>query len=489
MTFSLRSYQTAIIDETRAHMAAGVKSILIESPTGSGKTAIAAWMLGTAQAKHKRCAGLVHRRELVRQTADTFEKINIPYKVLAADFKIPPRSFLYREDSLISVGAVQTVVRRLKTLEPFDFIFWDEAHHCTAGMWKKIRQANPDAFHVGFTATPWRLDGSGLREYFDVIVHGPTPRWLIANGFLSHYEMYGPPGVNLKGIRTEMGDYDKVQLERAVDRPTITGDIIQYYWRYARGKRALGFAVSIQHSKHLVQQFNMKGIPAAHVDGETATDIRDGIFEDLALGKLKVVFNVGLVGEGYDCPAVECIIDACPTQSLTSYLQRMGRGLRVFPGKEKAILLDHAGNWAQHGLPDCDKYGRDRVWTLDGRDNKSGEDVPKTGYLMRECPGCRRVQHTFGLKCAYCGTLFVVNAREVDFVDGELVPVGASEVVTFDGPENVSAIPRGPRKVDTMTEDELIQYFTEKKYPRPRVVARSIVNQRKLHEMLTVGAA
>ena len=326
---------------------------------------------------------------------------------------------------------------------------------------------------MGLTATPWRLDGSGLRDYFEVMVQGPTPEWLIQNGFLSHYDMYGPPGISTKGIRTEMGDYAKDELARAADRPTVTGDIIQYYMKYARGKRALGFGVSVEHSKHMAQQFNLRGIPAAHVDGETATEIRDGVFEDLASGKLQVVFNVDLAGEGFDCPAVECVILACPTQSLTKYLQQVGRALRPSPGKDKAIILDHAGNWAEHGLPDKDKFGNDRVWTLDGREKKP-KDADQDVYLMKKCPKCFRVQHNFTKNCKYCGAEFDVRSREVDFVDGDLVHVGSSQTVTYDGP----AAPTGPKKVDEMDEQELVQMFTKKGYPRPRLLARDIMLRR-----------
>jgi DNA repair protein RadD len=486
VTFTLRPYQTEMISATRNHMASGVKSILCQAATGAGKTALAAFMLGTAQARGKRCLFLVHRRELVKQSAQTFENVGVPYGVIAPSFTPPVGSYLYGSHARIYVGSVQTVVRRLRALAsdaPFDMIVWDEAHHCSAGMWKKIRAAYPNAFHVGLTATPWRLDGTGLRDYFEVMVQGPPVSWLIANNFLAPYEMYGPPGISTRGIKTEMGDYARAELQRAADKPTITGNIIQYYLRHAKGKRALGFGVSVEHSKHVVQQFILRGIPAAHVDAETLPDVRDGIFADLASGKLLVVFNVDLAGEGFDCPAVEAVILARPTQSLTMYLQQVGRALRMSPGKEKAIILDHAGNWAEHGLPD-----KERAWSLDGRDKRAkaaGED--EQGFATKQCKKCFRVQHTFAKVCQFCGTAFDVRAREVAIdEDGELVRVGGSpEMVTFDGP--AAPAPVRPRTVDTMSEDELVKMFEAKGYPRPRLLARDIVIQRKLKQGLAFG--
>ena len=456
--FTLRQYQTDIINSVRDKMAAGEKSILVQAATGAGKTALAAYMLGTAQAKGKRAAFLVHRRELVQQSERTFSQVGVPYGVIAAGFQ--PNTW-----ARIQIGSVQTVNRRMNLLGNLDMVIWDECHHATAGMWKKIRAAYPNAFHIGLTATPWRLDGSGLKDYFGTMVSGPPIAWLIENKFLCPYEMYAPPSVNLTGIRTVMGDYAKDELEALVDRPTITGDIVKHYQQYAMGRRTLGFAVSVAHSKHLVAQFNAIGISAAHVDGETSSEIRDGIFGDLKNGNLLVVFNVDLADEGFDCPAVDCVIMARPTQSLGKYLQQVGRGLRYTEGKV-CIVLDHAGNALTHGLPD-----EEREWSLEARE-KTRKGGPVEGNARAlNCPKCFRVQLNRGQKaCIYCGNPFEIKAREITQSDGELVRLQSGSSVTFDGPKE-SAREASIRK--------LYWVFKGRGMKDPMMLARSAVAARE----------
>ena len=474
MTFALRDYQARMIAETRDHMRAGRKAILCQAATGAGKTALAAFMLGTASAKNNRCGFLVHRRELVSQSAKMFERVGIPYSVMSPGFQPPRGHSFYYPDARIQIASVQTVGRRLDRIPDYDFITWDEAHHCSAGTWKKIRARFPKAYHVGLTATPWRLDGAGLGEYFEVMVQGPPIRDLIRLSHLSAYELYAPPGVSIQGLHLRAGDYAQEELRQAVDKPTVTGDIVKHYWRHARGKRALGFAVNVEHSKHVVAEFNKYGIPAAHVDAETNSDIRDAIFADLEAGTLLVVMNVDLASEGFDCPAVEAVILARPTQSLGMYLQQVGRALRPSPGKDKAIILDHAGNSLEHGLPDDE-----RDWTLEGRGGMSRARL--NGSLsLRTCMACFRVQRSGPPKCLYCGAVFEVQGRQVEFAEGEL----ERRATTFDGPPLTVPVQPKPRKVDTMTEAELVTLFKTKGYRRPNLLARSIITQRALHASL-----
>ena len=455
--FSLRQYQTDIINSVRDHMLAGQKSILVQAVTGAGKTALAAYMLGTAQAKGKRAAFLVHRRELVQQSERTFSTVGVPYGVIAAGFQP-------NQGARIQIGSVQTVTRRMKLLGDLDMIIWDECHHATAGMWQKIRAAYPNAFHIGLTATPWRLDGSGLKDYFKIMVCGPPIPWLIENKFLCPYEMYAPPTVDLAGIKTVMGDYAKDELAAAVDRPTITGDIVKHYKQHAMGRRALGFAVSVEHSKHLVAEFNANGIPAAHVDGNTAAEIRDGIFEDLRKGNVLVVFNVDLADEGFDCPAVDCVIMGRPTQSLGKYLQQVGPGLRYAEGKT-CIILDHAGNAHTHGLPD-----EEREWSLEARERTHKGAPAEVGIRALNCTKCFRCQPNRGQKaCIYCGNPFEVKGREITQSDGELVRLTPG-TVTFDGPKET------PREVAIR---KMFWVFKKRGMKDPMMLARNAVAARE----------
>ena len=152
-----------------------------------------------------------------------------------------------------------------------DMIVFDEAHHVAAGSWQKVIEKWPEAWRIGLTATPERLDGKGLGPWFSKMVMGPSVRQLIAQGFLSPYRLVAPPPeYDLKGIATVAGDYAKDQLAERMDKPSITGCCVREYKQRVNGKRAIVRACSIEHSKHIADQFRAAGIPTEHVDGESS---------------------------------------------------------------------------------------------------------------------------------------------------------------------------------------------------------------------------
>lgn len=407
--FHLRQYQHNITDETRALFKQGVKTVLIRLATGGGKTLLTANMLNIAAGKGFTSWFIVHRRELVKQTIQSFSNIGVN------NFGVVSNGFVEAKKHPIQICSIQSLQRRITYLPAPKFIAWDECHHCSAGTYKKVYEAYKAAFHIGLSATPQRLDGTGLRQYFSHMVHGPEMSQLIEEGFLVPYKLYAPSGINVAGVHTQMGDFKKNELVKVADRPSITGDAIKHYLKYGTGKRAVVFCVSIEHSKHVVNQFNQAGIVAAHVDGETPVEDRDMAIRRFKNGEIKVLSNVELFGEGFDLPALEVAILLRPTQSLGLYLQQVGRALRPSPGKSHAIILDHAGNCERHGLPD-----EERIWSLDGRPLKSRG---ATGGNVRVCPKCFAAQ-AIGLdQCKYCQFAFETTPRKIEEVEGDLVEV------------------------------------------------------------------
>ena len=379
MAFHLRPYQATIVADIRSRMRRGCHSILCQSPTGSGKTAFTAYMLHTAASKGMSSFFIVHRRELIKQCIRTFRTAGLKAGIVASNF---PED----NNQLVQIASIQTLTKRFQKLRTPKLVVWDEVHHICAGSWSKMYANYPDAFHVGLTATPERLDGSGLDTYFKEMVTGPSVKWLIENKWLAPYRLFAPGGISTAGLHTRMGDFAKDELNKAADKPTITGDAIKHYLKHAAGKRAVVFCVSIEHSKHVVEQFRLAGIPAAHVDGETDMMERDSAIERFERGEIKVLSNVDLFGEGFDLPAIEVAILLRPTQSLGLFLQQCGRVLRPCLGKKEAIILDHAGNTMRHGLPD-----EDRQWTLAGRErNKGGKG--EENVSVRICPVCFAAQ-------------------------------------------------------------------------------------------------
>ena len=410
----LRDYQLAIIDETRNHLRAGIKSVLIQSATGSGKTALAARMLKTASDKGHGAWFCCHRRELVTQSAITFGNAGVDHGIVAAGFdgdrKRP-----------VQICSIQTLARRWHTLARPRLIIWDECHHVAAASWGKVHAQFPDAVHIGLTATPERLDGTGLGVWFNKIVYGPPVRQLIDDGYLSDYRLFAPSAINTAGVHSKYGDFVKSELNKVVDKPRITGDAIQHYKKYCEGKRALIFAVSIEHSQHIVEQFNSAGIRAEHVDGTTESSERDSIFRRFIAGQTLALSNVEIAGEGVDIPAVEAAILLRPTQSLAMYLQQVGRALRPAVDKTHAIILDHAGNSARHGLPDDP-----REWSLVGTKSSKAKAEPDD-VKVKQCPMCYATVRQHVSSCRHCGHVFVTVGREVEKVDGELAEVNIRE--------------------------------------------------------------
>lgn len=407
MTLQLRPYQDELIVGARQHFRAGRKRVLLQLATGGGKTAICARMLHNASSRGKRVWFCVHRRELVSQVARALSIEGIEYGLITADAKM-------NLAALAQVCSIPTLAKRLDRLPPPDLIAWDECHHIAAGSWKAIMERYAEAHHIGLSATPTRLDGAGLANYFDAMVCGPSVRWLIQEGFLSKYKLFAPMMVDTSGLHKRGGEFITAESEALITQK-IVGDAISHYRKHADGARAIVFAVSREKSKETASLFNAAGIPALHIDGTTDTGLRDDIMADFAAGKMRVICNVDLFGEGYDCPALEAVIDTAPTASMTKYRQRVGRMLRPFPGKEFGIYLDCVGNSHMHGLPD------DPIeWQLTtGRAARKKNEVP----APRICGFCYGASRAGSRVCRICGNPFPVESREVEQIDGELAEV------------------------------------------------------------------
>lgn len=407
MTITPYPHQTAMLDEARAALFEH-NAVLLQSPTGSGKTAMGTLISQGAASKGRRVMFTCHRDFLVDQTSASFDMVDMPHGIIAAGFTPNPRE-------LVQVAAIDTLKNRLEKVRRPDVLIVDECHHSVAAGWAKVIKLYKDAGTkiIGLSATPIRLDGRGLGEFYSYMVKGPSVRSLIDGGFLSDYEAYAPTLVNLAGVHSRMGDYIRSEAEEVMDKPTITGDAIREYSRLAPGKRAVAFCISVVHSQHVCAQFNASGIPAAHIDGTTPKGERKRLLEMFRRGEVRVLTSVDIFGEGFDLPSVEVAILLRPTQSLSLHLQQIGRALRTAPGKEKAVILDHCGNLMKLGLPDTDFD-----WTLEGREKKKGKkseaDLP-----VRQCESCFAVFAPAPF-CPVCGAEQKSNAREIKQVEGEL---------------------------------------------------------------------
>ena len=388
----LRGYQDDTFDDVKGHLRNHIRRILLYSPTGSGKTVLASFIIKGAVAKGNRVWFVVHKRELVKQTLRTLASLGIPAGVIANGWP---------EDSNapVQVCSVQTLRNRYHRLKTPTIILWDECHHVAAKTWDSIFSYLSQSYHIGLTATPCRLDGKGLKKYFDVIAKGPDVGWLIDNNYLCDYRAFIPTVVDTSGVKKVAGDFKKSDLEGLVGSH-ITGSVIDHYKKHVNGGRMIVFAVSVEHSKAIQQAFVESGISAFHIDGKTKQSIRDKAIENFHKKEIKILTNVDIFSEGFDVPALDAVGLLRPTASLSMHLQQIGRVLRPSPGKDEAIILDHVGNCITHGLPDMK-----RDWSLDGiiKDQEKAISL----WVCNEC----YFANEGGSECDNCGAMRTLKKK------------------------------------------------------------------------------
>ncbi|TCQ80004.1 superfamily II DNA or RNA helicase [Ochrobactrum sp. BH3] len=398
---TLRPYQADVIDSARKALERS-SSVVIQMPTGAGKTKVATSMIADQEGP---VWFICHRQEIERQAASSFAKAGIDFGVVSPraepDYSKPVQ--------IVSHG---TLARRINDLPRPSTVFWDECHHLAAKSWSAIREQLSDAKHIGLTATPERLDGKGLSNWFDELTVGPSTRELIDEGYLSEFRYFAPSDPDLSAARMQAGDYAKKDLAGVMNTPVLIGDAVREYNEKASGKRALIFAASVDMSKALVDRFNESGVPARHIDGTTNSDERDSAVNALASGAIKVLSNVEVFTEGFDLPAIDAVILMRPTKSLALFLQMIGRVLRKAEGKDMAIVIDHAGLWMDHGWFDAPIE-----WSLDGDARKRRLQSMGDGRLRR-CPECKEVRAERAKVCK-CGYEFPTGLEIGEF-DGQL---------------------------------------------------------------------
>ena len=306
MNFTLRPYQAKAVEQVRAELRAGRGSVLLVAPTGAGKTVCFCSMIESASIKASRGVVLAHREELIDQPARKLREAGLTFGVI--------RSNDHRHDASArtQLASVQTLVRRLGRYDmAFDYLIIDEAHHAAKGTaYEKIinavRAANPRCVIIGLTATPYRLDGKPL-DLFDAAVVIASIDELIAGGHLVKPRVMIGRKVSLAGVHPAGHDYNILELEAKVSDPKIIGDVVASWKRHAADRITIGFAATRAHGKILCRAFLDAGVAAEFVDGETPTEERRAIFARLEAGFTRILWNVGVATEGWDCPVVSAV--------------------------------------------------------------------------------------------------------------------------------------------------------------------------------------
>ncbi len=345
---TLRPYQETCVERVLAayqqHPRGG--KALVVLPTGGGKTIV---FTEVARRLGVNTLIIAHRQELLQQAADKFRLVS-PTAVIGQ-----VGAGRHEWGAPITVASVQTISRpeHLKALQRFGYglVIIDECHHSSAAGYQAVLDALSDAFVLGVTATPDRLDKQSIEQIFGEPIFSASIIDMVEQGYLSDLRAIAVcTSTNLDGVHTQAGDFKQDELEEVIDTPERNERVVTAYLEHSKGRQALCFAVTVAHARHLAHAFNDKGIKAAMVSGETPSEERRRILHGYERGTIEILCNCGVLTEGYDAPQTSCIIMARPTKSRALYVQCIGRGTRLAPGKRDCLVLDITDNCLRHRL-------------------------------------------------------------------------------------------------------------------------------------------
>lgn len=346
--FELRPYQTECLTAINTHFDDGIRKQLIALPTGTGKTIIFASLI--RERKKLRSIILSHRDEICQQAN---EKMLMVYPEAEADIGWV-KAERNEVDKPIVIASVQTICRpnRLDQLGHFDLIITDEAHHAVAPTYQRIYETLVDEnLHCGFTATPNRADKKGLGKVYEKVVFEKTIKEMIGAGWLCKLEGKRIfTDISLDSVHKVAGDFNKSELTAVINTTNRNKLIAESWLEHASDRKTLAFTVDIRHAHDLSQTFRDYGVRASPISGQTPHEERHELEHQFHTGEIQVLCNCYLLTEGYDEPAIDCILLARPTQSQSFYIQMVGRGTRPLPEKKDCLILDVVDNTTKHSI-------------------------------------------------------------------------------------------------------------------------------------------
>ena len=386
MTITLRPYQQEALDAILANEAKGISKQLVVLPTGAGKTVLFSH-LPIIRENTLPMLVLAHRAELLEQARNKIldSNPNLTVEIEQADRK---------------AGKVDVVVASVATLgrsgtprieeypkDYFRSIVIDEAHHAAAPTYRRVVDYFNPNFLLGVTATPQRSDSTRLIDVFQEIVYYKSIQDLIQDGWLSPLVGYRvKTDIDISDVEIRNGEYAQDQLEEKVDTPERNAFVVATYRNLAMDTKAIVFASGVRHAQNLALSFRQASVECEVIVGTTPQEERQKILQDFSTNKLKLIVNVGVLTEGFDEPSLQTIILAKPTRSTLLYTQIVGRGTRLFEGKDYCTIIDIADTTRGKkpiGLPTL--LGLPPDFDLQGQ---SLTDVAKKFEELEEfCPG------------------------------------------------------------------------------------------------------
>ena len=347
---TLRDYQTDICSRVSDAFDKR-RSVMVQMPTGTGKTMVLAELVKRLMMKDEGLKILIvaHRRELIEQIKATVKRMGL---------NTNNHSSIINNQTII-VESIQTISRRIDALDFIpSLVVIDEAHHALAKTYKMMWDAWPDARFLGLTATPCRLNGKGFTDLFDILVQSwdiPTfikAKWLSTYDFVSiKADSSTQQLISSLKKRGADGDYQVKEMDAVLNKRPSIERLYNCVMEFARNRKGFVYAINIDHARSIAEYYQSQGVNAVAIDSHTPVKERERFISSFRSGGLQVLVNVDIFSEGFDCPDVEFIQLARPTLSLAKYLQMVGRGLRPSKGKTNCMIIDNVGLYRVFGLP------------------------------------------------------------------------------------------------------------------------------------------
>ena len=390
-----RPFQSAAREKLRAGFVAGHRRQMVMSPTGSGKTILAMFLIQEALLKNKRVIFVADRRTLINQTSEVADSLGlISHGVMMSNH------WRYNVHLPFQIASAQTLARR--SWPDADLIIIDEAHTQLKAWTDYIPTCR--AAVIGLSATPF---SDGLGKLFTNLINATTMRELTESGVLVPMRVLSCTKVNMKGAATAGGEWtDKAAQERGME---IVGDVVKEWTKHAEGRKTIVFGATIAHVEGMVREFNGNGIMAAAFTAETTEAERKEILDDFKQpdSMLRVLISVEALAKGFDQKDVSCVCDVRPLRkSLSTAIQMWGRGLRASPetGKTDLLLLDFSGNIIRFA-EDYEAIYHDGLDALDMGEKldkaiRKDDDEEEKDHPA-DCPQCKYVP--FRKRCISCG--------------------------------------------------------------------------------------
>lgn len=359
-----------------------VDAVMLQMPTGTGKTFLFTSIIKDLITYYKATRTtlnilvVAHRTELLDQISASLHKYDIPHGFIQGNRE----QHLWQRVQVASIFSILTSRNEINVRRKnFDYIIIDEAHHSLADTYKQLFETFPKAKKLGVTATPWRFNHEPFTSLYHTLIMSPQVSWFIKEGLLADFDYVSiKPDSSIQQLvnSTEVsttGDFVNSELDIAFNNMRIRSKVYDSYKKYADGRKGIIYAINKEHAANLAVLYCSKGVNAVAIDCDTPKVERKTLIEEFKQGIIKVLVNVEIFTEGFDCPDVSFIQLARPTRSLALYLQQVGRGLRVVPEKERTIIIDNVGLYNYFGLPDAN-----RKWQYHFEGKEDFEEIVKS---------------------------------------------------------------------------------------------------------------